>query len=118
MDTEDFKKIAIEKIVKAGYEYAKYKYENWIEEYCQNDDDEESYYKGSTDSEGHPFKNFFVDQISEESYHNYCSGDNDDFYYNFDIDLSDEEKACFEIEDDLYCYFDEGMNIFIRSTYK
>ena len=70
MSTKDLKRIAIEKIVKAGYEYAKYKYDNWIEEYCQYDDNEESYYKDSIDSNGHPFENYFVDQISEESYHN------------------------------------------------
>lgn len=31
MGTKDLKRIAIERIKKAGYEYAKYKYENWIE---------------------------------------------------------------------------------------
>lgn len=118
MGTKDLKRIAIERIKKAGYEYAKYKYENWLEEYCQYDDDEESYYKDSIDSDGHPFENFFVDQISEESYHNYCDGDNDDFYNNFGIELSDEEKACFEEADYIYDYFDEGMSVFIKSTYK
>lgn len=118
MDTVDLKEKAIGKIKKAGYGYAKNIFDNWDEYYCQDDDDIDSHYK-KKDEKGRPNKNNFSEQVGEESYHNYCDGDNNYFFEYIGAELSEDEKACFEEGDYIiYEIFDEGLSEFIEEIYK
>ena len=105
-----------EQIRLAGYNYAKDVYVNWEERYME-EFDEESWYKDSLDEHGFPKENRFSEQVGEESYHNYCDGDNDDFFEWFNIDdVTQEERN--SVEDEyLYDYLWEGIEKFINETY-
>lgn len=101
----------------AGYEYAKKVYETWKKRYF-NDETENSYYYNSYDSEGHPYKDFLVDQLSEEMYHNYCSGDNDDLFSFYDITEFSKEERDLVADDYLYDSIWSGAERFINETYE
>ena len=104
-------------IKRAGYEYAKSYYEGWHEEFKDDIEDSSSYYYHSVDEKGHPFEEIFSEQISEQSYHTYCSSSNDDFFEEFDIDgFSKEERDLVE-KDYLYDELWEGISVFINETY-
>lgn len=105
-----------EQIRLAGYNYAKDVYVNWEERYME-ELDAESWYKDSLDEHGHPKEEKFSEQVGEESYHNYCDGDNDDFFEFFEISgVSQEERKSVE-DDELYEILDEGITKFINETY-
>ncbi|MCR4602553.1 MAG: hypothetical protein K5683_03320 [Prevotella sp.] len=105
-------------IRKAGYEYAKYYYEDWKETFKDDLKDQESYYYNSTDSLGHTFKEIFEEQIYEQTYHSYCSGTNDDFFEEFSIEGFSKEERDLVIDDYLYDELWDGICVFIEETYK
>ncbi len=105
-----------EQIRLAGYNYAKDVYVNWGKRYME-ELDVESWYKDSLDEHGNPKEEKFSEQVGEESYHNYCDGDNDDFFDFFEISgVSQEERKSVE-DDELYDILDEGITKFINETY-
>lgn len=105
-------------IRKAGYEYAKNFYEDWHNTFADDIDDEESYCYRSVDEENHPYKDIFCEQISEQTYHSYCSGTNDDFFEEFAIgDFSKEERDLVKGEY-LYDKLWDGVSDFIKEKYK
>ena len=101
-----------EQIRLAGYNYAKELFCEWRNLWDNKED-----YSISLDENGMPKENVFCETVSESSYHNYCSGDNDDFFDSFEISgVSQEERKCVE-DDELYDFLDEGITKFINETY-
>ena len=104
-----------ELIKRAGYMYAKDVYETWKERYDVTNP-ENIWYHDSYDEKGYPHKEKFQEQIFDESYHNYCDGDTEDFFdwCCIDINKKDIELVADEY---LYDYLKEGLDKFIKEKY-
>jgi hypothetical protein len=101
-----------EQIRLAGYNYAKELFRDW-----RNIWDNEEDFRNSLNENGIPKENTFSETVGESSYHNYCSGNNDDFFEFFEISgVSQEGRKSVE-DDELYDILDEGITKFINETY-
>ena len=84
---------------------------------CRNIWDNEEDFRNSLNENGIPKENTFSETVGESSYHNYCSGNNDDFFEFFEISgVSQEGRKSVE-DDELYDILDEGITKFINETY-
>ena len=97
------------KMIDFGYEYAKDIYDHWVDYFVYEADDE-SYYNDSYDSDNHPYKDQLEDQISEQSWHAFCSGE---LFEN--LKLNEDEEAL--MDDDVYDTFWEGVERLIKEKY-
>ena len=107
------KQMLADRIIKAGYEYAKECYEHWFEWYvcgCEED----SPYINSYDTNKNPYEDVFLEQVSEESWHKYYGGELENV-----SDLNEEEYNILTSDDtDVYDLFWEGVEKFQKEIYK
>lgn len=107
-------------IKNAGYDYAKYRYDSWAEEYQDELKDENSYYFGSVDSNGNINRDIFCEQIFEQAYQDYIdygSTSHEEWLeylgiFNFTKDELDSVK-----DENLYDYYCEGIERFVLEQY-
>ena len=107
------KESLLKKVNDFGYEYAKDIYDHWVEYYVDEEDDE-SYYKGSYDSDNHPYKDNLEDQVSEQSWHAfYCC----ELFEN--LEFNEEEETMMDKTDNkMYDAFLEGVERLFKEKYK
>ena len=113
----DNREVIIAAIRKAGYNYAKEQYQEWVVTFAEELMDESSYYYKSVDKNGNPLKEIFEEQIYEQAYHSYCDGTTDDFFNEFHIEgFSKEERDSLE-DEYLFDYLEDGISDFIKENY-
>lgn len=119
MDNQEIRNKIFSAIHDAGYEYANSRYENWKDDFKDDIEDPDSFYYHSVDDRGFPFKEQLSEQISEETYHNYCNGTTFDFFAWYELDGMFSREEINLVDDDyLYDYLDAGITDFIKETYK
>lgn len=106
------KQSLISKIEEFGYHYVKDIYERWLE-YFIDDDEDCSYYKDSYDSENHPYEDNLIDQVGEQSWHAYSC--NELFE---ELNLNEGEQALLDEIEEPYDVFWNGVEKFLKETYK
>ncbi len=102
---------------KAGYEYAKWWYENWLDQFADDIEDEESLYFKSVDENGHPFEKQYQEHMPDQVSHTYYSGSNDDFFTNFNILGFSKEDRDLVKDEDLFDVLWDGVNDFMEEIY-
>lgn len=109
--------VIIAAIRNAGYNYAKAYYQDWGDTFAEELMDELSNYYKSTDENGNPLKEVFESQIHEQSYHLYCSGTNDDFFDEFQIEGFYKEERDSVMDEYLFGFLWDGMVSFAEEKY-
>ena len=117
MKEQEIKQRIYDALKAYGYEYAKGRYNSWVSDYSDELNDEESYYFNSVDSNGKPLFEIFLDQLNEETNHEYCSHTIEEYFDIIGGGVTAEEIHCVNNEY-LLDYVTNGYLNFLKDHYE